>query len=174
VSYSKISLERSNNLEKHHAPFLSLTGKINIIGSFNRHKWYSEIKSIIVLMRKHSSNKNTMTNPQPENLSTRLSTVEEQLEQVLDELDLIRTVQNGMRREVRGNSQSIARLERTVSQLAEISARQQLSMQQQQLTMQQQQLTMQQQQQTINQQQENINRILEYLENPNRGETLPN
>lgn len=31
-----------------------------------------------------------------------------------------------------------------------------------------------QNQQTINQQQENINRILEYLENPNRGDTMPN
>jgi len=101
-----------------------------------------------------------MTNSQPENLETRVTTIEEQLNQVLDSLDLIGTIQRGIRAEVRDTSQSTARLERTVRQLAEISARTQA--------------VVVRQQDTINQQQENIERILTYLENPNRGDTMPN
>ncbi|MEL6164369.1 MAG: hypothetical protein AAFR37_11625 [Cyanobacteria bacterium J06628_3] len=101
-----------------------------------------------------------MTNAQPENLETRVTTIEEQLEQVLESLDLIATIQRGVRVEVRDNSQTTARLERTVRQLAEISARTQA--------------VVLRQQDTINQQQENIERILTYLENPNRGDTMPN
>jgi predicted transcriptional regulator len=101
-----------------------------------------------------------MTNSQPEDLTTRVATIEEQLEQVLESLDLIGTIQNGVRVEVRTTSQSTARLERTVRQLAEISARTQS--------------VVVRQQETINQQQENIERILTYLENPNRGDTMPN
>lgn len=93
-------------------------------------------------------------------MTTRVATIEEQLEQVLDELDLVRAIQNRVRREVRTTTQSTTRLERTVRQLAEISARTQA--------------LVVRQQETINQQQENINRILEYLENPNRGDTMPN
>lgn len=44
-----------------------------------------------------------MTNSQPENLTTRVASLEEQLEQVLDELDLLRTIQTGVRRETRTN-----------------------------------------------------------------------
>lgn len=101
-----------------------------------------------------------MTNSQPENLETRVATIEEQLEQVLESLDLIATIQRGIRVEVRENSQTSARLERTVRQLAEISARTQA--------------VVVRQQETSNQQQENIERILTYLENPNRGDTMPN
>ena len=101
-----------------------------------------------------------MTNAQPENLETRVATIEEQLEQVLESLDLIGTIQRGIRAEVRDTSQSTARLERTVRQLAEISARTQA--------------VVLRQQDTINQQQENIERILTYLENPNRGDTMSN
>lgn len=101
-----------------------------------------------------------MTNAQPENLETRVTTIEEQLDQVLESLDLIGTIQRGIRAEVRDTSQSTARLERTVRQLAEISARTQA--------------VVVRQQDTINQQQENIERILTYLENPNRGDTMPN
>jgi len=101
-----------------------------------------------------------MTNAQPEDLETRVATVEEQLDQVLESLDLIATIQRGIRVEVRENSQTTARLERTVRQLAEISARTQA--------------VVLRQQDTINQQQENIERILTYLENPNRGDTMPN
>lgn len=101
-----------------------------------------------------------MTNAQPEDLQTRVATVEEQLDQVLESLDLIGTIQRGIRAEVRDTSQTTARLERTVRQLAEISARTQA--------------VVLRQQDTINQQQENIERILTYLENPNRGDTMPN
>ena len=101
-----------------------------------------------------------MTNAQPEDLQTRVATVEEQLDQVLESMDLIGTIQRGIRAEVRDTSQTTARLERTVRQLAEISARTQA--------------VVLRQQDTINQQQENIERILTYLENPNRGDTMPN
>ncbi|MDJ0675762.1 MAG: hypothetical protein QNJ36_10340, partial [Calothrix sp. MO_167.B42] len=52
-----------------------------------------------------------------------ITTIEEQLDQVLESLDLIGTIQRGIRAEMRDTSQSTARLERTVRQLAEISAR---------------------------------------------------
>lgn len=108
-----------------------------------------------------------MTNSQPENIETRLTTVEEQLDQVLESLDLIGTIQNGIRVEVRSTSQSTARLERTVRQLAEISARTQAVVVRNQEELQQYRAD-------IRQNQENINRILTYLENPNRGESPPN
>ena len=62
-----------------------------------------------------------MTNSQPDDISARLDDIDERLEQLGDELDLIRTIQNGMRREVRANSQTSARLERTVNRLADIA-----------------------------------------------------
>lgn len=102
----------------------------------------------------------TNSQPPPEDLETRVATVEEQLNQVLESLDLIATIQRGIRVEVQDTSQTSARLERTVRQLAEISARTQA--------------VVVRQQDTINQQQENIERILTYLENPNRGDTMPN
>jgi prefoldin subunit 5 len=57
----------------------------------------------------------------PQDTAARLSNIDEQLELLGDELDLIRTIQDANRREVRSNSQSTARLERTVTQLANIS-----------------------------------------------------
>jgi len=108
-----------------------------------------------------------MTNAQPENLETRVATVEEQLDQVLESLDLIATIQRGIRVEVRENSQTTARLERTVRQLAEISARTQAVVVRNQTELEQYRAD-------IRQNQENINRILTYLENPNRGDTPPN
>ncbi|MDJ0674445.1 MAG: hypothetical protein QNJ36_03420 [Calothrix sp. MO_167.B42] len=108
-----------------------------------------------------------MTDSQLEDLTTRVTTIEEQLEQVLDSLDLIRTIQNGVRQEVRATSQSTARLERTVRQLAEISARTQAVVVRQQDELEQYRAD-------IRQNQENINRMLAYLENPNRGDTMPN
>jgi predicted metalloenzyme YecM len=63
-----------------------------------------------------------MTNAdQPQDITARLSSIDEQLEEIADELDLIRTIQNANRREVRANSQTTARLERTVTQLASIA-----------------------------------------------------
>ncbi|MBF2017955.1 MAG: hypothetical protein IGS23_22730 [Rivularia sp. T60_A2020_040] len=108
-----------------------------------------------------------MTNSQPEDLTTRVATIEEQLNHIIDELDLIRTIQNGVRVEVRATSQSTARLERTVRQLAEISARTQAVVVRQQDELQQYRTD-------IRQNQENINRMLAYLENPHRGDTMPN
>jgi chromosome segregation ATPase len=58
---------------------------------------------------------------QDQDIPTRLSNIDEQLEQLADELDLIRTVQNANRREVRANSQTAARLERAVNQLASVA-----------------------------------------------------
>lgn len=63
-----------------------------------------------------------MTNAgMPEDINTRLDDIDTRLEELGDELDLIRTIQNGMRREVRVNSQTTARLERTVNRLADIA-----------------------------------------------------
>ena len=101
-----------------------------------------------------------MNDSQPEDISTRFNNIDEQLEQILDEIDLIRTIQNGVRRETRTNSQATARLERTVNRLAEVA------------TLHQQALRAAEPQ--IRQNQENIQRILQYLENPNRGESPPN
>jgi len=42
-----------------------------------------------------------MTNAKPEDLETRVTTIEEQLDQVLESLDLIGTIQRGIRAEVR-------------------------------------------------------------------------
>jgi chromosome segregation ATPase len=70
-----------------------------------------------------------MTNAeQPEDISARLNDIDERLEQLGDELDLIRTIQNGMRREVRATSQTSARLERTVNRLADIARDHQLAL----------------------------------------------
>lgn len=63
-----------------------------------------------------------MTNAdQPQDIAARLSNIDEQLELIGDELDLIRTIQNANRREVRANSQTAARLERAVNQLASVA-----------------------------------------------------
>jgi predicted nucleic acid-binding Zn-ribbon protein len=58
---------------------------------------------------------------QPEDINTRLNTIDEQLEQLGDEIDLIRTIQNANRREVRATSQTAARLERSITRLEEIA-----------------------------------------------------
>lgn len=63
-----------------------------------------------------------MTNAdQPQDIKARLDDIDERLEQLGDEIDLIRTIQNANRRETRANSQTAARLERTVAQLADIA-----------------------------------------------------
>jgi len=63
-----------------------------------------------------------MTNAdQPQDITPRLNDIDERLEQLGDEIDLIRTIQNANRREIRANSQTSARLERTVAQLADIA-----------------------------------------------------
>ncbi|MEH2414221.1 hypothetical protein [Nostoc sp.] len=57
-----------------------------------------------------------MTNGEQPNVNARLDDIDAQLEQVGDEIDLIRTIQTANRRETRANSQTAARLERTVAQ----------------------------------------------------------
>jgi|GEM_PF-4946819 chromosome segregation ATPase len=115
-----------------------------------------------------------MTNSQPEDIQTRVASLEEQLEQVLESLDLIATVQRGIRVELRETSQTSARLERTVRQLAEISARTQVVVVRQQDELEQYRADIRQNQADIRQNQENIKRMLDYLENPHRGDTMPN
>lgn len=61
-----------------------------------------------------------MTNAQSEDINARLESIDRCLEDLGDELDEIRTIQSGMRRVLRFTSQSAARLERTVNQLADI------------------------------------------------------
>jgi len=100
-----------------------------------------------------------MTNSQPEDISVRLNNIDEQLEQVLDELDLIRTIQTGVRRETRVNSQTTARLERTVTRLAQITALHQQAFR----IIDQDREELRQHREDIRQNQENINRILAYL-----------
>ncbi len=63
-----------------------------------------------------------MTNAgQPEDVGIRFDNIDTRLEEIGDELDLLRTVQTANRRETRGNSQTIARLERTIRELADIA-----------------------------------------------------
>ncbi len=69
-----------------------------------------------------------MTNAQPEDIIARLDNIDEQLEQLGDEIDLIRTIQNGNRREIRASSQTAARLERTVNRLADIARDHQIAL----------------------------------------------
>lgn len=62
-----------------------------------------------------------MTADQPQDMTARLDNVDAQLEALGDEIDLIRTIQDSVRRETRSNSQTAARLERTVARLADIA-----------------------------------------------------
>ncbi|NJL62272.1 MAG: hypothetical protein HC903_11090 [Methylacidiphilales bacterium] len=63
-----------------------------------------------------------MTNAeQPQDITERLNNIDTQLDALADEIDLIRTIQDGVRRETRTNSQTAARLERTITRLADIA-----------------------------------------------------
>ncbi len=90
-----------------------------------------------------------MANAQPEDINVKLAQMDERLEQLGDEIDLIRTIQNANRRETRGNSQTMA-IERSVAELVDIAR------------LHQQALKINQQAIAINQQ--NIDRIWLYLE----------
>ncbi|MCL1464132.1 hypothetical protein [Argonema galeatum] len=70
----------------------------------------------------------TTNQDQPQEIAARLSNIDEQLEQIADDLDLIRTIQNANRREIRALSQTTARLERTVTQLASIARDHQMAL----------------------------------------------
>jgi len=72
-----------------------------------------------------------MTNNQHlDDINTRLDDLDIRLADLGDELDLIRTIQGGVRRETRFNSQSLARLERTVRELGSIAQLQQVAIRQ--------------------------------------------
>jgi predicted ribosome quality control (RQC) complex YloA/Tae2 family protein len=61
-----------------------------------------------------------MSNSQPiDEINVKLNDFGTQLEQLGDEIDLLRTIQDANRRELRFTSQSLARLERIVTQLAD-------------------------------------------------------
>ncbi len=100
----------------------------------------------------------------PEDDSAKFDNIDTRLEEIGDELDLLGTVQNANRRETRGNSQTIARLERTVRELAEIAR------------LHQEGLRMAQQDAQRDRQvfQAEIQRIWEYLRDRNGGSSTPN
>ncbi|MCF4966450.1 hypothetical protein [Nostoc sp. CMAA1605] len=74
-----------------------------------------------------------MTNAQPEDLNARLDDIDTRLEALGDEIDLNRTILEGVRRETRANSQTAARLERTVNQLLDIARLHQQALRQSQI-----------------------------------------
>jgi hypothetical protein len=63
---------------------------------------------------------------QPQNITGRLEDIDRRLELLGDEIDLARTIQNGIRVEVRTTSQRTATLEQTVAQLRDIARDHQL------------------------------------------------
>lgn len=106
-----------------------------------------------------------MTNSQPsEDITTRLDDIDNRLEQLGDELDLVRTIQEGVRRETRSNSQALARLERTVANLADIARLHQQSLRQSEAQF-------QEFQRTTNAAIERIDRILDYLLKQSGGQS---
>ncbi len=69
-----------------------------------------------------------MTNSQPlDDMNVRLNDFATQLDQLGDDIDLLRTIQDANRRELRFTSQSLARLERIVTQIADTVRRQGLA-----------------------------------------------
>ena len=105
-----------------------------------------------------------MTNAHPEDITARLDSIDEQLEQLGDEIDLIRTIQNGNRREVRANSQTLTRLERTTTQLADIARDHQIALR----------IASQDAERDRQQFQAEIRRIWEYLRDRNGGSSPSN
>ena len=89
---------------------------------------------------------------QPQDITPRLDDIDTRLEELGDELDLIRTIQNAKRRETRANSQTAAFLERTVAQLADIAR---------------------EHQQALRISQQNFDRIWQYLRDRNGGSSPP-
>ena len=105
-----------------------------------------------------------MSNPQSlEDITLRLDDVDSKLDQLGDEIDLVRTIQEGVRRETRSNSQALARLERTVTSLADIARLHQQSLRQSERQFQEFQRNNIEFQRTTNAALERIDRILDYL-----------
>ncbi|MGM3305121.1 hypothetical protein ACSQ6I_03900 [Anabaena sp. WFMT] len=105
-----------------------------------------------------------MTNSQPlEDITVRLDDIDQRLDQLGDEIDLVRTIQEGVRRETRSNSQALARLERTVTNLADIARLHQQALRQSERQFQEFQRHNQESQRTTNAALERIDRVLDYL-----------
>lgn len=100
----------------------------------------------------------------PEDISARFDNIDTRLEEIGDELDVLRTVQNANRRETRGNSQTIARLERTIRELADIARLHQEALRVAQTDAERDRVVFQ----------EEIRRIWEYLRDRNGGSSTPN
>ncbi|BAZ12298.1 hypothetical protein NIES4071_41280 [Calothrix sp. NIES-4071] len=70
-----------------------------------------------------------MTNAdQPQDITGRLEDIDRRLEALGDEIDLARTIESGIRVEVRTTSQRTASLEQTVAQLRDIARDHQLAL----------------------------------------------
>jgi division protein CdvB (Snf7/Vps24/ESCRT-III family) len=101
---------------------------------------------------------------QPEDISVRLDDIDTRLEEVGDQLDLLRTIQDANRRETRGNSQTVARLERTVRELSDIARLHQEGLR----------IAQREAERSREVFQEEIRRIWEYLRDRNGGSSTPN
>ena len=120
-----------------------------------------------------------MSNSQPlEDISGRLDDIDSRLDQLGDEIDLVRTIQEGVRRETRSNSQALARLERTVTNLADIARLHQQALRQSDRQFQEFQRTNQEFlrnnqefQRTTNAALERIDRVLDYLIRQSGGQS---
>jgi len=126
-----------------------------------------------------------MTNSQPiDEINVKLNDFGTQLEQLGDDIDLLRTIQDANRRELRFTSQSLARLERIVTQIADTvrlqgsaaeADREQAAADRQQAAIDRQ--TFQNNITEINQRSESdraeIRRIWEYLSSQNRNGGAP-
>jgi len=119
-----------------------------------------------------------MTNSQPlDDMNIRLDDFGTRLDQLGDDIDLLRTIQDANRRELRFTSQSLARLERIVTQIADTvrlqgsaaeADREQAAADRQQAAIDRQ--TFQNNLTETNQQfQSEIRRIWEYLSSQNRN-----
>ncbi|MDZ8109472.1 MAG: hypothetical protein RM338_28140 [Nostoc sp. DedQUE12a] len=108
---------------------------------------------------------------QPEDTSVRLDDIDSRLEELGDQLDLIRTIQDANRRETRGNSQTVARLERSIRELGDIARLHQESLRIAQREAERDRLEFRQAQQEWR---EEIRRIWEYLRDRNGGSSTPN
>ncbi|AFY49203.1 PMC2NT (NUC016) domain protein [Nostoc sp. PCC 7524] len=106
-----------------------------------------------------------MTNSQPlEDITARVDDIDQRLDQLGDEIDLVRTIQEGVRRETRSNSQALARLERTVTNLADIARLHQQALRQSERQF-------QEFQRTTNAALERVDRVLDYLIRQSGGQS---
>jgi chromosome segregation ATPase len=112
-----------------------------------------------------------MTNAEEgEDINVRLEDIDTRLEELGDELDLIRTIQNANRRETRGNSQTIARLEHTIRELSNIARLHQQALRASERNFNR---IQEQAERDRLEWRDGINRILQYLRDRNGGSSPP-